>query len=91
MCGEGLGWRIVMPPLRREDSGLSRTPAPHKETGFVFPGKSKRGSQAPFGRLNEGGSREGEKPEIFPSLVSFSLVPFFWTSKRKGDRIDQET
>ena len=44
-----------------------------------IPGKSKRGSQAPFGRLNEGESREGEKPEIFPSLVSFSLVPFFWT------------
>ena len=51
--------------------------------GAASPGKSKRGSQTPFGRFNEGGSREGEKPEIFPSLVSFSLVPFFWTSKRK--------
>ena len=69
-------------PRRGKHSGLSGMPAPTYRPGCI-PGKSKRGSQAPFGRFNEGGSREGEKPEIFPSLVSFSLVPFFWTSKRK--------
>ena len=76
-------------PRRGKHSGLSGMPAPTYRPGCI-PGKSKRGSQAPFGRFNEGGSREGEKPEIFPSLVSFSLVPFFWTSKRKVHPLRRE-
>ena len=82
MCGEGLGWRIVMPPTTG-GHGLSRTPAPHKETGFVFPGKSKRGSQAPFGRLNEGGSREGEKTKSSPPWCRFLWYLSFGQAKER--------
>ena len=32
---------------------------PREENGI--PGEIQKGSQAPFGRLNEGGSREGER------------------------------
>ena len=42
---------------RGKHSGLSGMPAPTYRPGCI-PGKSKRGSQAPFGRFNEGGSRE---------------------------------
>ena len=48
-----------------------------------LPGYSKRGSQAPFGRFNEGGSQEGEKTKSSPPACRF-LCPFLLDKQKKG-------
>ena len=48
-----------------------------------IPGKSKRGSQAPFGRLNEGGSREGEKTKSSPPWCRFLWYLSFGQAKER--------
>ena len=47
------------------------------------PGNSKRGSQAPFGRLNEGGSREGEKTKSSPPWCRFLWYLSFGQAKER--------
>ena len=46
-------------------------------------GNSKRGSQAPFGRLNEGGSREGEKSKSSPPWCRFLWYLSFGQAKER--------
>ena len=50
------------------------------------PGNSKRGSQAPFGRFNEGGSREG-KGTSPPPVADEGLVPFPQRSKNRRNSV----
>ena len=49
-------------------------------------GEIQRGPAGPLWSFQLGRFAGGEENEIFPSCVSFSLLPFFWTSKRKEDR-----
>ena len=67
---------------RGKHSGLSGMPAPTYRPGCI-PGKSKRGSQAPFGRLNEGGSREGEKTKSSPPWCRFLWYLSFGQAKER--------
>ena len=69
-------------PRRGKHSGLSGMPAPTYRPGCI-PGNSTRGSQAPFGRFNEGGSREG-KGTSPPPVADEGLVPFPQRSKNRS-------
>ena len=66
--------------LRHFQGAVSHKPtkAPSLSSGEI-----QRGPAGPLWSFQLGRFAGGEENEIFPSCVSFSLLPFFWTSKRK--------
>ena len=68
--------------LRHFQGAVSHKPpkAPSFSSGEI-----QRWPAGPLWSFQLGRFAGGEENEIFPSCVSFSLLPFFWTSKRKED------
>ena len=78
----------LAPPANTGAGRTSGRPmvVPAMQPPSPFPGGHPRGGRSPRLVVSFREGQGGEENEIFPSLVSSSLVPFFWTSRRKEHR-----